>query len=1352
MRLLPFRRKKGASPPPPKPKPKRKRRWKRLFLILTLSLLVVIGGLALYINSNSFSEWVRRKVIAEMELVTGGRVEIESLSWSLRRVQFEARGVTIHGSEAAGQTPYLHADRIFAQGKIISVFSREIGLRSLIVDHPVVHLIVYPDGTTNQPVPKPQTDSGSPVQRLFDLGAESLEVRNGELMLNEQKLPFSVAGESLSVGMSYSVADKSYDGSSAGKRILVTYRNYPPLQGDLDLKFIFRPAQVEIKTFKFATQRSQIQASGTISNFNVPEVHAQYNASLDMAEVGRSARIAQLQAGRMEIEGQGLYRNWRYAAKGNFQARGIAWRESSLNLSGVDIASPYEVNWENISLPRIAARIFGGNAQGQIQVANWAAPPPGMKAAPERGSANLKVAGLQVGQIAAVLSTRRLPLAKINMAGDVSGTVNAAWLGSLSKMVAELNLESTPPGNPSPQQVPVTAKLSATYRGAAESVDVTGLNLATRSMRLNATGTLGSNKAQLQVSFNADHLHELKPMLAAFNPHAEIPVDVHGRASFNGSIFGQIRSPSARGRLELQDFDTMVALPPPWAAPGSAVPRVHWDSLGVEILYTPSGVMAQKGVAKHGATQVAFSGNAGLVRGELDERNSPIAINANIRAASLAELLPVLGLNYPVTGALNANLRLTGTLQNLRAAGKLDGSRLSIYGEPFTTFSADVTPAGNETQFTNILLSHNGSKITGSAAVNLPLKSFHFDLSGANIQLASFRRLQPQRFTLEGRVAFHVTGSGTADAPVLDGQLTLRNLVVNGEQVGDLTATAATRGTEMTVHAQSSFQSAVFTADGTVRLRDDFPGAFKVKFDHLDFDPLIRAYLPAHLTGHSSMEGVMDVHGPVKNPRALAVEGNVSQLSANVESMKVNNEGPISFTVKNQAFHVDQFHLVGENTELSIRGDAQLAGERTLDLRTQGQLSLKLLESYYRSITSSGTATFTLHLTGTVAQPLLRGHMDITDGAIAVADLPNGLTQIKGRLVFAQDRMQIENLTAHTGGGDLNLGGFIAYRNGVYVDVTASGKDVRLRYPPGISASANANLRYTGTAQSSLLSGNVTVVRFAVDPHFDFAQYLARARYAAKPGSLNPFLDNLRLDVHFVSTPELRVETSLAKLSGDADLRIRGTVANPAVLGRVNIAEGNIRFNGTQYRLERGDITFSNPQVIQPVVNVEMSARVRDYDITVGFHGPVDRLSITYHSDPPLPSGDIIALLAFGRTRQQDIYSSQPTTATLSTSDTVLEQALNSASNSRVQKLFGVGSVKIDPQAVSTETNLGPRVTIEQQIQNNITLTYITNLAQSSSEQIIQVEYNVSRSISVVAVRDQNGILGFEVRIRKRKR
>ena len=83
--------------------PRRKRRWWRFFVMVVLLLMVLVGGLALYVNSDSFAEMVRRKIIAEMELVTGGKVEIQSLSWSLFKVQFEARSVTIHGQEAPGQ-------------------------------------------------------------------------------------------------------------------------------------------------------------------------------------------------------------------------------------------------------------------------------------------------------------------------------------------------------------------------------------------------------------------------------------------------------------------------------------------------------------------------------------------------------------------------------------------------------------------------------------------------------------------------------------------------------------------------------------------------------------------------------------------------------------------------------------------------------------------------------------------------------------------------------------------------------------------------------------------------------------------------------------------------------------------------------------------------------------------------------------------------------------------------------------------------------------------------------------------------------------------------------------------------
>ena len=58
------------------------------------------------------------------------------------------------------------------------------------------------------------------------------------------------------------------------------------------------------------------------------------------------------------------------------------------------------------------------------------------------------------------------------------------------------------------------------------------------------------------------------------------------------------------------------------------------------------------------------------------------------------------------------------------------------------------------------------------------------------------------------------------------------------------------------------------------------------------------------------------------------------------------------------------------------------------------------------------------------------------------------------------------------------------------------------------------------------------------------------------------------------------MKTAVARLSGDADLRLRGSLARPSVLGRADILEGDATFNGIKFRLERGDITFANPVAI----------------------------------------------------------------------------------------------------------------------------------------------------------------------------
>ncbi|MCU1219340.1 MAG: hypothetical protein JWN42_537 [Candidatus Angelobacter sp.] len=1323
-----------------------------------LGLLLV--GLLMYLNSGSFREAVRQRVMAELRQMTGGRVEVESFTWNLSTLHFEAKNVTIHGREAAGEVPYAHADRIGVDVKIVSFFTRKISLESVAIDHFVLHLMVYPDGTTNQPPPQPSAPtSEAPTQNLFDLAVKQIAVRQGTLMLDQEKIPFELDGKGISAGLNYLPSQKAYDGHLDFTPLTIAYRNLPPMQAEMHIGFLLRSGETEIKFLKLSTGNSRIEATGTIRDYKNPELTLEYEASLDLAQVGSAAKVKQLRAGRADVKGVGNYQNHRYSSQGNLSLRNLEWHDGTARVSGFDVSSPYSVTQDKILLSHLIAHVFGGTVQGDARVANWNPPTTaGKKALLLQGTTRLHVSGIQISKFAAAVSTSKMPLNKVELAGNVFGDINSSWTGSFDRAISSLKLDIAPPATPSPKEVPVTAQLKATYHGDNRTLDVAGLSLATRAIRVNATGALGSEKAQVRISLNATDLRELQPAMDALDPGARIPITLEGRSSFNGVVSGKLDALSARGRLELEKFDTEFHLAVQSKGQQGPPPRIHWDALSADLTYSPSLLSLQRGTLRRGAAQLGFSASTTLRHGDFDENTSQFNVALHVQNENVADMQALAGTSYQLTGVANVDMQATGTLRNLQGGGKLQITGLTAFGEPFKTFSSDLRLNGREALLENIQLAHNGARFTGSVAYELDNRNYHFDLTGANIELGNFQRFDLPRLSIQGQAGFHLTGSGTEDAPVINGEVDLRNIVLNRETVGSLKMLAETHGEEVQLRGRSNFENAELNVDGAIHLRGEWPGQVTMRFSQLDFDPLIRAYFQGQITGHSSIAGSVDIHGPMKRPRDLIITGNVTQLSADVENVKLQNDGPIHFGLENESIKLDEFHLTGTETDLLARGTVQLTGEHVLELRSRGRFNLKLLQVFNPNLVANGPATFTVNITGNSARPQLSGRLELKDASVSLLDLPNGLSHISGSLVFAQDRMQIEQLTAHTGGGELDVGGFLAYRNGLYFDLTANGTDIRLRYPPGVSSSADASLRYTGSAKGSLLSGDILVTRFGMNPHFDFANYLAQSKKAPMISTLNPFLDNMRLDMHITSTPELQVETSLAKLSGDLDLHVRGTAARPAVVGRVNIAEGDVFFNGTKYRLERGDITFSNPLSIEPVINLDMSARVQGYDVTIGLHGQAiggKGLSMTYRSDPPLANSDIIALLAFGRTRGQGVYNaSQPGVSandTASASNAILGEALNATFSDRVQRLFGASRVKIDPQFIGSENNPSARVTIEQQISNDITFTYVTSLTQSA-ETVIQVEYNIDKNVSIVAVRDQNGVLGFDIHIRRRKK
>jgi translocation and assembly module TamB len=1335
------------------------RKWWKYLLILFLLAIIFVASAAWYMTTDSFQAYVRGRIIAAVEKATGGRVELGTYHTIPFRLQAEIRDLTVHGLEGPGEVPLAHVDRVVARIKVISLLESSFGFKFIALDHPTVHIIVYPDGSTNQPAPKVQrTSSKTPVEQLFSLSINRLVVRGGELFWNDLHVPFDLSVSDLSAQMVYSFLRDRYESNVSLGKVETKFQDFRTFAWTAAAHFSLGKNDVEVTSLLWNSGHSHVEANGKVSDFREPRINATYSGNIDLGEVAAIARRSDLRAGTLEVSGKGNWSAASFDSGGKATLNHFDWHDDQFTIHDSNFTTDFNLNDRELKLTKAQGRLLGGSISGEAQITNWLVAQPAVRNAKEKtkkieeqkGTLRVRLNDISAGAVAAAVSTRQYPLDRLNLAGLADGTIETRWIGSLLRADTEFALKLIPPAKPQGRQLPVSATARGVYRSSSDELELAQFDAATRSSQIHAVGKLAATSS-LQVSAATSDLAELQPLILVLHGPKRLPVDVHGSARFMGNASGKLSAATLAGHLQIENFDSLI--PATDRAPEQSV---HWDSLVADVQVSPRNVALRHATALHGPASAHFDLSANLSKGQFNPTDTFTA-NLTLQNADIAELQALAGYDYPVKGRMNLTMQAGGTRETPHAEGHVQLLDTVAYGEPLQVFDSDLRWYNGEASLNNVQVSYYDAKATGGAVYNPTTRTYRFNLKGTNFDLRHIPKLQSTRVAVEGHVDFTAQGSGTPEVPAINARVQVRDLTLDHERTGNLSVDAVTEGDGIRLTAHSEFEHSQLAMEGVVRPREDYNADLTLHFDHLDVDSVVREYLSGRVIGHSGLSGQVQVRGSLRKPRELTMVANLEDVDLNVDQLQLKNQSPVRLSIVQQVVRLEQLHIVGENTDFSAHGTASLAGNRDLDLAAEGHLNLQLIQNFNPDFTSSGTVDVGMTVTGTMGDPLLQGRVNVSHGSVSYLDLPSGLSDMNGSLVFNKNRLQIENLTAHSGGGTLTLTGeATTYAGQINFDFRAQGQDVRLRYPAGVSSTANADLRFFGTRESSTLSGDVMVTKLAITPGFDFAAYASSGRQSVVvPPATSP-LYRIKLDVHVVTAPDLQMQTAIARLSGDADLRLRGTAAKPAVLGRVEVLEGEINFNGAKYRLERGEVMFQSPVSIQPALDLQATTRVRDYDITVSVNGQTDKpLSVKYRSDPPLPEADIVALLAVGQTREQSAQLAQSGNNAFSetASNLILSEALNATVSNRVQRLFGVSKIKIDPQGLSTETNptRGPQVTIEQQISNNFTLTYSQNVSQAS-QQIIQGEYFIRRDVSLVGTRDQNGVVSFDVKIRQRKK
>lgn len=267
--------------------------------------------------------------------------------------------------------------------------------------------------------------------------------------------------------------------------------------------------------------------------------------------------------------------------------------------------------------------------------------------------------------------------------------------------------------------------------------------------------------------------------------------------------------------------------------------------------------------------------------------------------------------------------------------------------------------------------------------------------------------------------------------------------------------------------------------------------------------------------------------------------------------------------------------------------------------------------------------------------------------------------------------------------------------------------------------------------RASTLTGRVLLDQLGFTPDFDLSsfgdQFSRSGAVPAQPG----LADTIKLQVAVQSENNLNATSSQVSLAGTMNVNAIGTAANPVIIGRVDLDSGELFYRNVRYQLQRGIITFEDPNQTSPVLNVSVSTTVEQYNLTLNLRGPFDRLTTSYTSDPPLATADIINLIAMGKTTSESAASSQST-------DSIIASQAASQLSSGIQKLAGISSLQIDPLLGGNSQNPSAQVAFQQRVTKNFLFTFSTDVSQPGQE-IVQGDYQINQKWSVSVERDQLG-------------
>lgn len=398
----------------------------------------------------------------------------------------------------------------------------------------------------------------------------------------------------------------------------------------------------------------------------------------------------------------------------------------------------------------------------------------------------------------------------------------------------------------------------------------------------------------------------------------------------------------------------------------------------------------------------------------------------------------------------------------------------------------------------------------------------------------------------------------------------------------------------------------------------------------------------------------------------LAVPREEQPISVGIAELQVETKG--EKILASGSYRYPQIEPLTIHAEMPFHpgawaaGDTPVAEEAISASAIMGRSPLGFLTEQVPGIEFiEGVVSLDTKISGTIGTPKIQGNaaLDVPHLRLENRDVPS-LRDVAVLVHFGLDQIHIERIHALVAGGEVDGQGKITLKEGSDPDINIAlkGSDVLVARTPDVSVRTDLDVTLSGPLSQATLSGEAGIVNSRYFRNFDLLPIgipkmpnfknssalptIERAPRGAGNGLSSQDLDlgvkqapfeNWPVDFRIYTKEPFLIRTNLAESSIDADIHIGGTLGNPSPLGQVEIQKGEMKLPFSKVNIETGRIEFDPSTGFNGAIEFKARAKADRYQIAIYLHDHILNPQYVLTSVPPLPSEDILTLIATGTTR-----------------------------------------------------------------------------------------------------------------------